>query len=34
MKLTESKIKRAAASKYMNADQLDFFKGKANKAKK
>ncbi|MEC7885194.1 MAG: TraR/DksA C4-type zinc finger protein [Pseudomonadota bacterium] len=26
MKLTESKIKRAAASKYMNADQLDFFK--------
>ena len=26
MKLTESKIKRAAASKYMNADQLEFFK--------
>ena len=28
MKLTESKLKKAPASKYMNTDQLDFFKEK------
>jgi hypothetical protein len=30
MKYTEAKIKKAAASRYMNEDQLDFFKDRLN----
>ena len=34
MKYTEAKIKKAAASRYMNQDQLDFFKDKLINMKK
>ena len=34
MKYTEAKIKKAAASRYMNQDQLDFFKDKLISMKK